>query len=331
MTKKKRRKVKLKYPFKYFLILSIVVIFYLAFFHKNVIKKIGLSNIKLLNPYSTINEEKERYDECKSKGLTEENFDDNTLNKKNELLEYAKNNDLRYTYEDLNYGYMINYRENEPLYGASLIKLVVAIYLLDNDIDLNQTIKYTSNFVAEYSTGMQNHKIGENVPILTLMKYSIVYSDNSAHHMLMSYIGKDKIREYAHGLGATAIFTGQKDNYGNQTTHDMAIYLKRAYQLIDEKENGHYLKEFMLNTKRNHINLGTDFVYAHKYGNFNQYYHDTGISYNANPFTIAIMTTKSEFPAVKYVNKMSSLSKEFNESYYANLETYCQNYSKQKD
>ena len=331
MSRRRKNKFKLKSPFKYLFVFVAVIFFYCIFMGKNIGDFIDISKIKMINPLSDIRKEKKRYNECLKLELNEENFDEATKNKKEEIISYAKNNGLRYAYEDLNYNYIITYNENDPVYGASLIKLVTAIYLIDNDVDLNQTKKYTPNFVAGSSDGMKKHKIGENVSLETLMKYSITYSDNSAHHMLISFIGKDKLKEYAKGLGATSIFTGAGDDYGNQTTHDTLIYLKRAYELINGKENGKLLKEYMLNNKKNNLNISDDFQIAHKYGSYNTYFHDIGISFNKHPYTISVLTTKGDPNGGKYINNLSRLTKEFNDLYYDNQDNYCKEYSKLKD
>ena len=192
-------------------------------------------------------------------------------------------------------------------------------------------MKYTSEFVSGSSDGMKNKKIGSNVSLKELMKYSISVSDNTAHHMLISYIGKNNLKEYAKSLGATAIFSGVSDDYGNQNTHDTAIYLKRSYELINTKENGKLLKEYMLNTKKNNLNIENYVTIAHKYGSYNIYFHDIGINFDDHPYTISVLTTKGDPNGGNYINHLSKLTKEFNDLYYENHLSYCKEYSLKKD
>ena len=149
--------------------------------------------------------------------------------------------------------------------------------------------------------------------------------------MLVSYIGKSNLKKYANSLGATAIFTGSSDDFGNQTSHDMNIYLKKAYELMNSKENGKYLKEYMLNNRRNNLNVENVVTLGHKYGSINNYFHDVGINFDNHPYTISVLTTKGYTAGPKYINKLSQLTKEFNDLYYANKETYCKDYSLKKD
>ena len=212
MSKRKRKKkLKLRTSFKLFLLILITLFVYFTFFN-NKSTKFDLKKMNILNPIKEHKRQKKIYNECINSPLLEENFNENTINKKEEIISYAKKYNLRYTFEDLTYNYQINNNENSSIYGASLIKLVTAIYLIENDVDLSQTVKYTSKFVSSSSSGMETRKLGENVTLKDLMKYSITVSDNTAHHMLVSFIGKNTLKEYATNLGATAIFTGSSDD-----------------------------------------------------------------------------------------------------------------------
>ena len=333
---KKHKKMKMKKNFKRFIILFIFVVLSFILITKFNINSFNDAKKQLKNIYNKMTniinkgESEKKYNECMANPLSEENFSEATINKKNEILSYAQSNNLKYTYEDLVYGYQINYAENEPLYGASLIKLVAALYLIDNDVDLNQTIKYESKYKEAYSEGMEKHKYGEEIPISTLIKYAITYSDNTAYLMLYTYIGRSKMSDYAHSLGAKSIFTGYSDNFANQTTYDTNIYLKRAYQLFSEKESASILKEAMLNERKNRLNIPDKVTIAHKYGSYNEYFHNIGINLN-DKYTISILTTKGENGSVKHINNLSLLTYEFNTMYKSDLDTYCKNYSTQKD
>lgn len=325
---KKKKKLKLRTSFKFFLIILIIAFVYFTFLNGKKLS-IDISKLNIINPLKLHKKQQKIYNECLSKPLTEENFNEETTSKKNEIISYAKNNGLRYTYEDLTWNYQINYNENSDVYGASLIKLVTALYLIDNDVDLSTTVKYTSNFVSGSSDGMKNRKLGEQITLQDLMKYSITVSDNTAHHMLISYIGKNKLREYAKGLGATVILSGSGDDYGNQTTHDTNIYLKKAYELINSKENGSLLKEYMNNTRKNNLSFDGVTIY-HKYGSYNSYFHDIGLYLDKNPYTISVLTLKGDPTGGTYMNRISKLTNEFSNMYHLNHETYCKEYSQKK-
>jgi len=232
------------------------------------------------------------------------------------IMNYVKQNNLMYYYVDLTSGYEIKYNENNSVYGASLIKLVEAIYLIDNDIDLQQTILYESRYQRHYSTGMKNHSIGEYISLEKLMDYSISYSDNTAHMMLHEYIGRDNLQAYGRGLGARVILEGS-DTYGNQTASDMIIYLKKAYELINEKEDGKKLKQYMYNNYQNSLNFD-NIEFAHKYGFWSPYFHDVGIYFGEHPYLIAVLTLKG---SSNYIQNLSRLTYDFHNQYISDLET----------
>lgn len=321
MAKKKKKKLKLKKSIKFLLLLLILVLFAYSqnFF--------GIFEYKMKNKNANTTEEhkgvirKLRYENCVKEGITEENFNQNTIDKKNELTKYLNNNNILYYYHDKDFGYEIKRKETESIYGASLVKLSTALYLIDNDVDLSTEVTYLAKFKTTYSKGMQKHKVGDKVSLGELMKYSITYSDNTAHHMILSYIGKDKLKEYSKTLGAKVLLNGW-DDFGQQTAEDMNIYLNRAYELFTEKENGKLLKEYMNNDDTNALNFD-NITFMHKYGSYNIYFHDVGI-YNGNhPYNVSILTTKTEANGPTYVNKVSKLTYEFHKAYYENIDTYC--------
>ena len=324
MARRKKKKLKLKKSIKFMLFLLILVLF---FYSQNFF---GIFEYKRKNISSKTTEEhkgvikKLRYDNCVKEGITEENFNQKTISSKNELMSYLNYNNIYYYYQDKDYGYEIKRKETESLYGASLIKLSTALYLIDNDVDLSEEVTYLAKYKSAYSKGMQNHRIGDKVSLGELMKYSITYSDNTAHHMILSYIGKTKLKEYSKTLGAKVLLDGW-DDFGNQTAEDMNIYLNRAYELFTEKENGKLLKEYMNNTDTNALNLNDNVTFMHKYGSYNIYFHDVGI-YNGNhPYNVSVLTTKTEAKGPSYVNKVSELTYNFHNAYYENIDSYCNN------
>jgi len=332
MKKKKRKnkkKLKLKTSSKLILILLIVFIIYFYDFF-------GLFNKDTkpitADPYKSYKNvvNNIKYTKCIETGITEENFNEETINKKNELINYINKNNILYYYHDKDYNYDIKRNENESIYGASLVKLSTALYLIDNDIDLSQEVTYLAKYKTAYSKGMEKHSIGDKVSLKELMKYSITYSDNTAHHMILEFIGKDKLKEYSKSLGAKVLLDGW-DDFGNQTADDMNIYLNKAYELFTAKENGKLLQEYMNNTDTNALNLDENTTFLHKYGSHMQYFHDVGIYMGSHPYNIVILTTKTEANGPSYVKKVSELTYNFHNAYYDNLESYCHSEAFDKD
>ena len=323
-SKKRRKKKKLKLKGGTKLLLLVVFIFLLYHFgFFSFLKKEGIIKINLYEKYSNVVKDR-RYKKCIADGITDENFNQDTIDKKNELTSYLNKNNILYYYHDKDYNYDIKRNETESIYGASLVKLSTALYLIDNDVDLSQTVTYLAQYKTAYSKGMEKHSIGDKVTLEELMKYSITYSDNTAHHMILSFIGKDKLKEYSKSLGAKVLLDGW-DDFGNQTAEDMNIYLNRAYELFTEKENGKLLKEYMNNTDTNALNFNDSVSFLHKYGSHMQYFHDVGIYLGEHPYNVSVLTTKTESAGPSYVRKVSELTFNFHNAYYENLESYCHN------
>lgn len=289
MTRRKKRR-KLSFVAKLLMIIVFILIGFLAYnkYEEYVVYQEQLEAERL----AKIEKEKEeKYNKCLAKKVEETEVTDEIINLQNELNSILKKYNVAVYYEDLNSGFDFKYNEDEVVYGASLIKLVDALYLLDNKVDLNKTMVYESKYIKGSSKGMEQRNIGENVSLKDLMNYSLSVSDNTAHIMLIDYIGYNTLRDYGKSLGATAILTdvgGEK--YGNQTARDTNIYLKRAFKIINEYDDGSLLKDYMSNDYQNHLLLDNEENIAHKYGSYDRYFHNIGIVFDENPYAISILT-----------------------------------------
>ena len=332
----RRRKKKLKIGNLIILILIVVLLFTGYKKVSSFLKKNETVN-KIFNneEYKKKKEEekkKKEYDKCLTAKYDDTDNSEELKNKENEVANYIYNNyRASIFYEDINTGYKYTLKENETFYGASLIKIVEALYLIDkadkSEIDLDkETIKYESKYVAGFSTGMKKRSIGEDVTLRDLIRYAMTYSDNSAHFMLSDYIGTSNLMSYAKELGATAISVYPGDTFGNQTAVDTNIYLHHAYEIIQSgSENGKFLKECMLNNDTNALNLTGDdnITIGHKYGQYDTYYHDIGISFDNNPYYVSVLTTHGRGEYIKIVNDISSKIKELHDTFHKERENKC--------
>ena len=256
-------------------------------------------------------EKKKNYNNCLNNKIKETIVTGKINQKVEELNTLLKKYEVAVYYEDLTSGYNFSYKEDEVIYGASLIKLVDALYLLDNNVDLNETMVYESKYIKGSSKGMDAREIGSAVTLNDLMNYSLSISDNTAHVMLIDYIGYNNLRDYGKSLGASVILTdvgGEK--YGNQTVKDTNIYLKRAYELINNHKNGDLLKKYMTNDYQNHLILKNEKNIAHKYGSYSTYFHNIGIVFSEYPYTISILTKHGNS---NYKEVINTIHKSINE------------------
>lgn len=238
--------------------------------------------------------------------LEEELFNENILE---ELNEYVEDYDVSVYYETFDGKYQYQYDIDEVYYGASLIKLVDTLYLIDNKIDLDTKIKYNKAYGA--SICMDNRQINDFVSLYELIMCALTVSDNSAHQLLINYIGYYNLKNYANNLGAINALIGS-DNFGSQSASDMMIFLKRL-NIILEDDNNLFIKEAMLNTNDNYLNFD-DVSFYHKYGEYNNYYHDVGINYD-DEYYLVILSRENKNKEV--ITKISKMIYELN-NYYLN-------------
>lgn len=323
MAKYKKKKVKI---FKLFLFVTFSYFLLTIYFPES-------KDFLIPIQYPLLKEKKEQqevaYQTCLNEAFLEEELNDQLINKKNEIDLLIKNNQYQTSvyYEDLYTGFHYTYRENEIFYGCSLIKLVDALYLIEKaisgELDLDQeTVVYEAKYKMSYSSGLATRKIGESITLRDLITYAVSVSDNSAHLMLIDYIGFSNLKEYGKSLGAQVILTGG-DNFGNQTANDTNIYLKKAYQIIMENEEyGEYLKNIMDNNERNDFNTDTIKIY-HKYGSYDNNYHDIGLSLEERPYTISIFTLHEYSNHQEVVQNIHEKIRELHQMFYEYRKTKC--------
>lgn len=328
MKKYKKKKQKLKRNnFKILLLLIISITIAYCVNNNDIEKKANeLTNnvVKKIN----LKDEQSEHEKCMISKFSDADMSDQLKNKIEQLNSYLSNYNLSVYYEDNATDFTYKYNENEVYYGASLIKLVEAIYLIDkasnNEINLDTTtVKYLEKYKAEDSIGMDKRNIGEDVSLKDLISYAIKYSDNTAHFMLINYIGVSKLKDYGNSLGAVNILTSG-DTYGNQSASDTNIYLKHAYEIIKNNETyGSFLKECMTNTYYNYLNLGEENNVAHKWGWHSIYFHDIGIVFEDNPYTISILTTYGKGDYKTIVNDVHKKINELHHLFYSERENKC--------
>ena len=319
---KKKKRIKYKNLFVLTIIIAIILLSLLKI--PNNAEKISKSKIPLISYIAKKKLEQERITNCLNSAEVPEEVKNSLNDLETDLNSYMSKYNIGFKYQEKTLDYELSSKSSQVFYGASLIKLVDAIYLLDNDIDLSLTKKYESKYRIPFSDKMAKRSIGEDISLNDLMNYAISVSDNTAHLMLIDYIGFSKLQEYGKNLGGKVILQGG-DKFGNQTADDMMIYLNRAYELINTKDNGHLLKEAMLNTEVNYLNFD-DVVLGHKYGSWDVYFHDVGIYFSDKPYLIAVLSTSDKNKNV--VTEISKKVYNIHNTLINNKTNYCKNINK---
>lgn len=248
----------------------------------------------------------ESYNKCLSMTLEEDEYPSELEDKINDLTKYLDDNyKVSVLYEDINKGYKYLYKDDLSYSTGSLINTLDVLYLYDKKIDLNDTIKYTKKYKDSNSPYLKDVSYGTEISLKDLVKYAIIYSDNSAHKMLMNYIGKDKLKEYGESLGATNVLS-KSNEYGNVDVNDVLSYLKKLNELISVNDE---LKEIYMEANDNSL---SDLDTVLSYSIYSNYNHRMGIVYDENPYIIIILTSDINTDEIKDIsNKVNELHKEF--------------------
>ena len=240
------------------------------------------------------------YEECLSRPLSDDDYTEELEEAVNELTNYLGGNyDVSVMYEDLTLGFTYSYNTDVVYYAASTIKSLDALYIYTKaaagELDLDETMKYTSKYKWGSSKAMSKHSYGDEITLRDLVKYAITVSDNSAHQMLVAYIGRSNLKEFGKSLGAENTLVGG-DNFGSISTNDALIYMKYLNEFINSNEElGAELQSYFLEADQNGLALDDLGIQAaHKYGEYSYYYHDIGIVYDENPYVVAILTTEGK-------------------------------------
>ena len=244
-----------------------------------------------------------------------------------ELIGKYKNKNISFIFEDIKNNYSYDKSPSVVYYGASIIKLLDAVYLLEKanigEANLSEKITYQTKHMHAYSYGLEKYQVGDKISIEELIYYALNISDNAAHKMLVDYIGIENLKEYAESLGITLTINSE-EYFGNMKPEYAHKILKKAYDLISLKnKNSKLLEKAMTSDYYNSLNFDTIKV-LHKYGLTNQYYHDIGI-YNDStyPYLITVFTKEAYHD---YETLIHDLHKDIYQIYLENIslkKTYC--------
>jgi len=270
---------------------------------------------------------KQKYNECLSSVYSDMDNTDVLSTAVNNLETYIKEKyNASIVYEDINTGFVYGYNKDQVYYAASTIKSLGALYVytkaVNDEINLDDTMVYSRKYDYSYSQGLDKVKYGTKVSIRDLVKYSVMYSDNSAHQMIVAYVGRSNLKEFGKSLGAKNTLNGG-DNFGNISAEDGHIYMKALYNFFNNNGDlGKELEEFFLTSAQKEISVNNLEV-ANKYGMYKKYYHNIGIMYDKNPYIVSITTLEGLKDREKVINDISSKIFELHNTFYKNRESVC--------
>ncbi len=289
----------------------------------SILEEISAENAKKIEE-----EKRQQFNDCLTKEYSESEETEDIINKKNELTEYLKTYNLSVGYKDLTYGYSFYDNKDAIYYAASTIKSLDALYIYTKaaagEIDLDTTLTYTSSVRMGSSIATEKLRYGTKISLRDLVKYTITVSDNSAHNMLVSYIGKNNLREFGKSLGATTTLTGG-DIFGNINVNDAMIYMDAIYKFTQENgELGEELASYFIESEDNNLkfeDLGINALV--KYGNYDVFYHNIGVVDSNHPYALVILTKIGQTNGRKVMPEINNKVMEINNMYYSNRQSQC--------
>lgn len=198
------------------------------------------------------------------------------------LNNYFKQYKMSVGYINLDTGFTYIYNGNKEYFGASLIKVIDAMYIYENNILDSKT---------------KNH-----------VKQAISVSSNSSHSYLVNKIGKKNLNKYIKDI---SFKTPQCNSgyYCQTTVHDQLSYWIYLHYLLEDHPNGEELKSYFMNNVGNHLSHNLKFDNLHKYGASDSYFHDVGLFYNvSSPYMVVVLTNEAKtYPrSIKYLFRISS-------------------------
>lgn len=268
--------------------------------------------------------------DCLKAPLTNEQLTDSLLNTSKELenLFNESNYNFAFKYKDIYTGFTLSYNSAQPIFAASTIKAPEAIYIYEEaekgNINLNDTIKYTSNYYSEGTGILKNTSFNVDYTISKLVGYSIMYSDNAAHLMLNNKYKSENISNYWSNLGTTTIFK-QDNAWGNINANDATIYMEELYKYYTNENNyGEELLSYfdkswkIIGVPNNNIRI------ANKSGWSGSSLHDIALIFDKNPYTLTILTQRGYTDYQNFFDKASNLIYSFHEEYWNQKANICQ-------
>lgn len=240
------------------------------------------------------------------------------------------NNYFAFKYKDIYTGFTISYNENQKIFTASTIKAPKDIYIYEmasqGKIDLDEKLTYTSRYYNTGSGILKKNSFNTKYTIRDLSKYSIVYSDNAAHNMLMDKYGRKNMLEFWKKLGTKAIFTAN-NNWGVTNAHDAVIYMEELYRFYIENEKyGQELMKNFLNANPKFIKGKNGYKVANKSGWSGTAIHDVSIIFADNPYIVVALSNLGYTDYyMSYFNKANDFAYRLHTEYWKYKMDVCSN------
>jgi len=229
-------------------------------------------------------------------------------------------------YCDLENGYTYSYNADEVYDSASLIKLPLALSLLQptdgTDYDFSEVFTFdpenADKKATEGSGEIKKIKAKTDFTYLELFEYMMRYSDNVAFTAIKDKFSYTPLRNWCSVKGINSML---RHGLSNLSAEDGGSILAETYRFINENAlYGVFFGEWMENSSHAvMIDYGAHPKrVAHKYGWDENAYHDMAIVYDEHPYTLVILSDLHQGgkDVNAYIQSLVKLVDDFHENFY---------------
>ncbi|MBE6563717.1 MAG: hypothetical protein E7655_00335 [Ruminococcaceae bacterium] len=229
-------------------------------------------------------------------------------------------------YRDLENGFTYSYNADAVYDSASLIKLPLALSLLQptdgTDYDFSEIFTFDpeeiDETITEGSGEIKKIKEKTDFTYLQLFEYMIRYSDNVAFSAIKDKYSYTPLRNWCSVKGIGSML---RHGLSNLSAEDGGRIMSECHTFLNENEAfGASLSEWMENSSHAvMIDYGAHPKrVAHKYGWDENAYHDMAIVYDEHPYVLVILSDLHQGgkEVNAYIQSLVKLVDDFHENFY---------------
>lgn len=235
------------------------------------------------------------------------------------LDNYIGQDNIAYVIQDLETNEIYAYNEDLDYVIASVYKLPLAMVYYDlineGSVSLSDQYLYTSDYSEAGGVIYNSVAYDTYLTVEYLLETLILYSDNSAGHILYWHLGgwlsyKEAIMKYS-DMEYDETFTTSYDNYQTATyLNDVLVYL---YEHSDEYEI--LIEDMRSALPYDYLNYTVETNAIQKYGWYNEAMNAIGIVEANHDYAITILTTLGDDNGEYHIGNINEICYEYFNSY----------------
>lgn len=231
--------------------------------------------------------------------------------------------DISIYFEVLTTGANVSVNPDLALWPASLAKLPVSMVIMkkvqDGKLSLDQKIVFTQGDQSVEELSSEFQQVGQSYSIKELLEKLLIYSSNSAYHMLKRQATPEELNTIVQEVGLEQLFTEE----GKVSAKEYSRLFRSLYVASYlNPDNSQFLLGLMKNStypRDLKAGLPQDVSFAHKWGENSYYkvYSDSGIVYAGNrPYLIGVLIQTKSGDTEESKDYVDSIMKEISERTY---------------